>query len=319
MSAPYRFTRKPLYAALIAAITPTALLAQTAPAPEQKLPEVKVTTPVDDTSFQPEKSSVGGKGAPVEIRDIPQTVTVINKAVMQSQGATTLTDVLRNVPGITMAAAEGGTIGNNINLRGFTARTDVYLDGMRDRGQYFRDIFALESVEVLKGPSSMLFGRGSTGGIINQVTKVASKTPYDEVSLMLGTSPTYRVTADLNTPMSDTSAARISLMGQEAHSTRDEMVNKDYGAAPTATWGLGTPTEITLSALLQHNDDMADYGLPPVNGKPAPIARETFFGLTDDRTIQDVGQMSLRMKHQFDKGAHAAQPDAVRELQDRCA
>jgi catecholate siderophore receptor len=302
MAHAHRAARKPLYAALIAAVSSPAAFAQSAPAPEQKLPEVKVTTPAENTSYAPDTSSVGSKGAPVPIRDIPQTVTVINKAVMEAQGAMTLADVLRNVPGITMAAAEGGTIGNNINLRGFTARTDVYLDGMRDRGQYFRDIFSLESVEVLKGPSSMLFGRGSTGGVINQVSKVASKTPYDDASITLGTSPTLRVTADLNQPMSETSAARISLMAQDAHSTRDEMKNKDFGAAPTASWGLGTPTHITLSALLQHNDDMADYGLPPVNGRPAPIDRDTFFGLTDDRTIQDVGQVSLRIKHQFDKG-----------------
>ena len=77
------------------------------------------------------------------------------------------------MPGVTIGSAEGGTIGNNINLNGFSARTDIYLDGMRDRGQYYRDIFALEQIEVLMGPSSMLFGRGSTGGVINQVTEEA--------------------------------------------------------------------------------------------------------------------------------------------------
>ena len=93
---------------------------------------------------------------------------------MQSQGATSLTSAIRNVPGLTIGAAEGGTIGNNINLNGFSARTDLYLDGMRDRGQYYRDTFALEQIEVLMGPSSMLFGRGSTGGVINQVLKKPS-------------------------------------------------------------------------------------------------------------------------------------------------
>ena len=77
-------------------------------------------------------------------------------------------------PGITIGAAEGGSIGNNFNLRGFSARTDLYLDGMRDRGQYYRDVFSLDAVEVLQGPSSMLFGRGSTGGVINQVSKLPS-------------------------------------------------------------------------------------------------------------------------------------------------
>jgi len=90
---------------------------------------------------------------------------------MDSQAIASLSEALRNVPGITVGGAEGGQIGNNINLRGFTARTDMYLNGMRDSGQYYRDTYYLESVEVLKGPSSMLFGRGSTGGVINQVSK----------------------------------------------------------------------------------------------------------------------------------------------------
>jgi catecholate siderophore receptor len=297
MTRRHPFHRKPLAAALLAALASPAIQAQVTPTPEQRLPEVKVTTPTETSSYVPDAINAGGKGAPVLIRDVPQSVTVINKAVMQAQGAMTLADVLRNVPGITMAAAEGGTIGNNINLRGFTARTDVYLDGMRDRGQYFRDIFALDAVEVLKGPSSMLFGRGSTGGVINQVSKAPTLHAYDEVSATLGTQSALRVTGDLDAPMSKDSAARLAVMGQDVHSTRDVMRNKDYGAAPSLRWGVGTPTQITLSALLQHNDDMADYGLPPVNGHPAGVDRHTFFGLTDDRTLQDVGQASLRIQH----------------------
>src|SRR5262245_31338086 len=124
--------------------------------------------PSDD--FLVKNPSINRLGAE-NLMDVPQTVVVINRALMQSQGATTLADSLRNVPGVTISSAEGGTIGNNINLNGFSARTDIYLDAMRDRGQYYRDVFALEQIEVLLGPSSMLFGRGSTGGVINQVTK----------------------------------------------------------------------------------------------------------------------------------------------------
>jgi catecholate siderophore receptor len=108
------------------------------------------------------------------VRDIPQSIVIIDKALMQSQGATSFQTRIRNTPGLTIGAAEGGTIGNNINLNGFSARTDIYLDGMRDRGQYYRDIFAFEQIEILMGPSSMLFGRGSTGGVINQVMKKPS-------------------------------------------------------------------------------------------------------------------------------------------------
>src|SRR4029077_2547070 len=125
--------------------------------------------------------------------------------LMQAQAATNLADALRNVPGITMGAAEGGSIGNNFNLRGFSARTDLYLDGMRDRGQYYRDVFSLDSVEVLQGPSSMLFGRGSTGGIINQVSKLPSLAPFATGQLSVGTQPSVRGTADYNQPINATS------------------------------------------------------------------------------------------------------------------
>ena len=131
-------------------------------AADPTLPEVKVRDAPAGADYNPATSSIGG-GVDTPLRDIPQSVTVINSTLMQAQGATSLADALRNVPGITMGAAEGGSIGNNFNLRGFTARTDLYLDGMRDRGQFYRDVFSLDAVEVLQGPSSMLFGRGSTG------------------------------------------------------------------------------------------------------------------------------------------------------------
>ena len=141
-------------------------LAQSAPVAAQQseatpatdnatLPAISISAQAPGQSnqdFQAETSSVGAK-TPTALRDIPQSVTVINKAVMQSQGATSFQDALRNAPGITIGGAEGGQIGNNINLRGFTAQNDIYLDGFRDRNQYYRDTFDLDSIEVLYGPS----------------------------------------------------------------------------------------------------------------------------------------------------------------------
>ncbi len=210
-----------------------------------------------------------------------------------------LGDALRNVPGITMGAAEGGSIGNNFNLRGFSARTDLYLDGMRDRGQYYRDVFSLEAVEVLQGPSSMLFGRGSTGGVINQVSKLPTLTPFGNAFLSIGTQPSVRGTVDFNQPIDATSAFRIAAMAQDVDSTRDVMNNQDYGLAPSIRFGIGTPTEVTLNALLMHNHDMPDYGLPPLNGAPAPVNRKNFYGATDDRTIQDVYNLNATITHTF--------------------
>lgn len=262
------------------------------------LPAVRVTSDADGTDFQATRASIGAK-RPTALTDIPQGVVVVNKALMQSQGIASFADALRNVPGITIGGAEGGQIGNNINLRGFTARTDIYLDGFRDRGQYYRDTFNLESIDVLYGPSSMLFGRGSTGGVINQASKKANLTRSAKVSGTVGTGDDYRTTVDVNQPISDTAAVRINAFGQSVGTTRDAMRNKDFGIAPQVRLGIGTPTEITLSALLQHNRDMPDYGVPAVNGHPAPVGRERFYGYTGDRTVQDVQTLSARIEHRF--------------------
>ena len=112
---------------------------------------------------------------PVPLLDTPQSITTISQATIHEEGATTLRDTLRNAPGISLAAGEGGSQGDNLTLRGFTARNDIFLDGMRDFGSYYRDSFNYQEVEVLEGPSSVTFGRGSTGGVINQ----ESKTPVD--------------------------------------------------------------------------------------------------------------------------------------------
>jgi len=263
------------------------------------LPTVKVTGQNSRSAdFAPDVSSVGAK-VPTALRDIPQAAVVVPKAVLQSQAASSFTDALRNVPGITIGAAEGGQIGNNINLRGFSARTDIYLDGFRDRGQYYRDTFNLESIDVLYGPSSLYFGRGSTGGVINQVSKQPTLKPRADVSLQAGTHDRYRTTVDLDTPITSTSAFRINAFGQSLGSSRDVMKSKDFGVAPEVKFGIGTPTEITLSALIQHNRDQPDYGIPALNGHPAPVNRGTFYGFTDDRTIQDVQTLNARIEHRF--------------------
>ena len=145
----------------------------------------------------------------------------------------------------------------------------------------------------------MLFGRGATGGVINQVSKVPMLDTMNEISATVGSTDHFRVTGDFNTPMSDSSAARVNLFGQDLHSTRDVMYNRDAGLAPSLRFGVGTPTQITLSALLQHNHDMPDYGLPPINAKPAKVDDANFYGLTDDHTDQNVAVAAARIEHAF--------------------
>src|SRR4051812_5366100 len=147
------------------------------------------------------------------LQDTPQAVTVVSGELMKSQATTTLGEALRNVPGITIAIGEGGTLaGDQFKIRGFDAKDDVYLDGLRDFAAYTRDSFSYEEVQVLKGPSGLMFGRGTTGGAINTI----SKTPFlkDRYSAALegGNGDHVRATADLNYAFSDTGAVRMNLM-----------------------------------------------------------------------------------------------------------
>jgi catecholate siderophore receptor len=257
------------------------------------------TRPSDD--FAPPAPSLNRMGAS-DVRDVPQSVVIINKALMQSQGATSLTSAVRNVPGITIGAAEGGQIGNNININGFSARTDLFVDGMRDRGQYFRDIFALDQIEVLFGPSSMLFGRGSTGGVINQVLKKPSLKAATEITASVTSNGLVRSTVDVNTPTGENEAFRANAMIQKGKvSTRGQTDVFDFGFAPSYKFGINTPTEVTLYALVQHNWDQADYGLPPVNGWPANVNRNNAYGFSDDRTMQNILTLGATVEHKFDK------------------
>ncbi len=262
------------------------------------LREVQVQDTADKGSFGANPLSISR--LPADLRDVPQSVTIINQPLMQSQGATSLASALRNVPGLTIGAAEGGQIGTNINLNGFSARTDIFLDGARDRGQYYRDTFALDSIEVLMGPSSMLFGRGSTGGVINQVSKKPSLSPAGEADISVTSNGLVRTTVDVNQPLSETSAFRIAAMAQEGDaSNRDQTRIQDIGIAPSLKFGINTPTQVTLSALLQHNHDMADYGIPPLNGAPARVDRNNAYGFNDDRTISDIGAFNAVILHKL--------------------
>jgi catecholate siderophore receptor len=240
---------------------------------------------------------------PSDQRDIPQSVTVLDRTLLQTQGAASLADALRNVPGITLGGAEGGQIGNNINLNGFSARTDIFLDGLRDRGQYYRDTFALEQVEVLMGPSSMLFGRGSTGGAIDQVSKQAKLMPGAEAGISLTSNGLVRGVGDVDAPIDSQSAFRLSAMGQSgAVSTRRKITVEDYGVAPAYRWGMVGPTEVELNALIQHNRDRPDYGQPPLNGAPAKVGWDTIYGYSDDRTIQDIRAVSASVRQALPAG-----------------
>ncbi|HEU5443726.1 MAG TPA: TonB-dependent siderophore receptor [Steroidobacteraceae bacterium] len=230
----------------------------------------------------------------------PRSITVVTRRLMASQGTTSLEDALRNVPGITLNAGEGAARGDTVNLRGFSAFNDFFLDGIRDAAVYTRDDFDLQSVEVLAGPGAVLFGRGSTGGAINQVSKAPRLTPFEEVSAQLGTNDLYRATADLDAPIAPSAAVRLDLMGQSsAVAGRGEVRNRRWGVAPTVAFGIGEQDSLVLAYLHQQEDDVPDTGIPFVHGRPAPTRRDAFFGLASDRATTDADILTARYRHDF--------------------
>lgn len=230
----------------------------------------------------------------------PQSITVVTHELLTAQGSTSLEDALRNVPGITLNAGEGAARGDTVNLRGFSAFNDFFLDGVRDAAVYTRDDFDVESVEVLKGPSAVLFGRGSTGGAINQVSKAPVLHPFDEVTTELGSNDLYRATADLDTPIAPTAAVRLNLMGQSsAVAERDEVRNRRFGVAPSVAFGIGGRDSLILAYLHQQEDNIPDPGVPFVAGRPAPVPRGAFFGLDSDRDTTHDDIVTARYRHAF--------------------
>lgn len=233
-----------------------------------------------------------------QLQNTGQNINVIPQQVLTEQAISTVQDALRNVPGVTLNAGEGGTHGDNINLRGFAASDDFFLDGLRDTGFYTRDSFNLEALEVYKGPASTLFGRGSTGGVVNQVSKTPRLDNFYRGTVVGGTNEEARGTADVNYRLTDDAAVRVTGMAQDAGvAGRDYVRNRRWGVAPSAAIGIGKPVSVTVSYFHETQDDTPDYGIPFAFGRPAPVPRSTYYGLPSDdrtRTNVDVGTVQLK-------------------------
>src|SRR5688572_2977300 len=246
------------------------------------------------------------------IRDTPQTINVIPQAMIEQQGATTLRDVLNNVPGITLTAGEGGApAGDNLTIRGFSARNDIYVDGVRDLGAHSRDPFNMEQVEVVKGPSSTFTGRGSSGGTINLVSKLPTLRRSISGDVTFGTAGTKRGTIDLNLPINEDVAFRLNAMAHDSDFPGREVVqNRRWGIAPSIMFGLSGPTRFAASYFHLRQENISDYGIPwvpPTNNvlaefrdRPAPVPRDTFYGFVDrdkERLRSDL--VTARFEHDF--------------------
>lgn len=278
-----RVTPRMLGAASAVAISTAGLPAVAQQAAPTQLPAISVEgqKPAED-GYKVDQSASPKFTAP--LLDTPKSVTIIPQELIQQRGASSMSEVLRTTPGISLGAGEGGTaIGDRAFIRGFDAMSSTYIDGMRDTGTQSRDPFNLEQVEITKGTNGTFVGRGSTGGTINLVSKTAKAQDFSAGSATLGTDLTKRLTVDLNRVIDGNIGIRLNAMAQDSEvAGRDEVEATKYGFAPTVTFGLNKPTRLTLSYYHYQLDDIPDYGHPfdPTTGKPVKVERDNFYGLT---------------------------------------
>ncbi|MDX3894136.1 TonB-dependent siderophore receptor [Pusillimonas sp.] len=262
-------------------------------------------TGVDDRPYMAPEASQSKFTAPLV--DTPKSVQVIPRAVIQDSAATSLEDVLRNSPGITFGAGEGGQpLADRPFIRGSSSGGSIYVDGIRDPGGQTREIFNLEGVEVVRGADSAYGGRGSGGGSINLVSKRARLGSFTEGSLGYGSDGYRRATMDGNWQFNDRSAFRLNVLGAKGNvAGRNQVDYEKLGIAPSLSLGLGTPTRLTFSFYHLNTDDMPDYGVPTARKAPELAAgdtgildvdRDTFYGLYDRdfrKTRADIGTIEI--------------------------
>lgn len=310
----------PAVATAVALSLPAALHAQQAPAAGATLPEVKVRAGSEaEREFKADTVSSPKFTAPLV--DTPQTISVIRKEVIQQQGAVSLSEALQNTPGITLLAGENGNTatGDAIFMRGFDTQGSIYVDGIRDIGTISRDMFNIEQVEVVKGPTGSDNGRSTAAGYINLSTKVPGLEDFTAGRFGLTTGGRARLTADVNRKFGGDlgGAVRLNLMKTEGGIDKRDEVRKDVWAiAPSIALGLGTPTRTYLAYLHTEQRDRPDGGVPTVgldgffnatlgvegSAATSKVDRENYYGSKSDYDNIVADMLTVRFEHDFRPG-----------------
>lgn len=242
------------------------------------------------------------------VRDTPQTITVLTSEVLQQQNLLSLRDALSTVPGITFGAGEGGSgYGDSINFRGYSANTDITVDGVRDSAQYTRsDPFNVDQIEVTNGANSVISGVGSVGGSINIVSKQPLSKDQTVISGGVGTANYYRGTVDMNKRVNDLIAVRLNAMYHRNDVPgRDVENNRRWGIAPSVTIGIDSPTRLTLGYVHQEDHNIPQYGVPyfenASNDGPVPgVDRSDYFGYKKlDTQRVNLDRLTATFDHEF--------------------
>lgn len=250
-----------------------------------------------------------GKGHQA-LRDIPQSITVVTEKLIDDRNLYTLKEVLHNTAGITFLAAEGGE--EDIRLRGFSlaATGDIFVDGMRDPAFYERDTFANDRIELLRGSASMLFGRGSTGGAVNQISKAGRTIDSNEVTATIGSHDYRRFTGDFNLHTGEDAGLRINAMTTKADNNGAGSRIDKKGLAVNYRWGIGTSNEFSASLYQLDNNNGMNYGMPwlrpnatsPVSsaGLITRLDPKAYYGLASDRNDGQATYGTFSHTHRFD-------------------
>lgn len=251
-----------------------------------------------------------------DLLNTPQTLTVIKAELLGEQNATSLTDALRNTPGITMQLGENGSTsaGDTFQLRGFSAQSSIFVDGIRDLGAVTRDVFNLDQIEVAKGPAGSDIGRGASAGYINLVTKLPTLGGGSSAQASVYSQSGARASLDSDMAIGKTSAIRLNLMDQSIDvAGRDRVKNTGYGIAPSYAIGLGTDTRIYFFAQAIHQDNVPDGGIPVIgyagfiNADPRVAAgtkvdAQNYYGAASDREKVDADLATIKIDHDFAAG-----------------
>lgn len=249
------------------------------------------------------------------LQDTPQTIQIITADLFNQQGATTLTEALRNSPGVgTFFVGENGntTTGDTLFMRGFDSSSSIFVDGVRDLGSVSRDVFNVEQIEVEKGPAGTDNGRSAPTGAINLVSKQAFARNATSASISAGTDNQRRLTADWNQTLGATSALRLNVMAQDSDVIgRDEVNNKRWGIAPSFAFGLGGDTRYYLNLMYVKQENTPDGGVPTI-GMPGwtpqvtletlvghPVNPENFYGTRFDHDDVTAQMATFRFEHDF--------------------
>jgi catecholate siderophore receptor len=246
---------------------------------------------------------VSGARMPIAALDLPQSVEVVPQAVLQTQAALSMQDALLNVTGVTPQLGEGRR--DQVALRGFSAINDNYIDGVRDDARYHRDLSNLETIEVLKGSASALYGRGSTGGLINRVTKKPLfGQSVTEVSMTAGSFDRRRVQGDLGRSFADDRIAfRLTGAYEDSGSHRPHYALERVAVSPSLAWRSARGTEVLVQTDFLDDSRVPDRGIPSFNGEPVHAARETYFGTPQDDFLDNqVASQSVTLQHPLGSG-----------------